>query len=280
MSDASLSESTVEAVALDWLASLGWAVARGPDVAPDTPATERADYGEVVLNDRLRSALAQLNPDLPTDALDDVLRRLTRPAGATLEARNRDFHRMVVAGVTVEHVDTDGRVRGDQVRVLDFDEPEANDWLAVNQFTVVENRHERRPDIVLFVNGLPLGVVELKHPTDENATIRSAFQQLQTYKAEIPSLFAFNAALVVSAQPPALAMPANKKKDPRYAEIYRDMPGYSGMRPRRLRPMIVGVPPRVGAAYAGIGRRNCGSRLLIHQMAFKPRCPGVLGSLK
>ena len=124
-----------------------------------------------MLTDRLRSALAQLNPDLPADALDDVLRRLTRPGGATLEARNRDFHRMVVAGVTVEYVDTDGRVRGDQVRVLDFDEPEANDWLAVNQFTVVEHKHERRPDIVLFVNGLPLGVVELKHPTDEDATI-------------------------------------------------------------------------------------------------------------
>ena len=198
MSDASLSESTVEVVALDWLASLGWAVARGPDVAPDTPTAERADYGEVVLTARLRSALAQLNPDLPADALDDVLRRLTRPAGATLEARNRDFHRLVVAGVTVEYVDTDGRVRGDQVRVLDFDEPEANDWLAVNQFTVVEHKHERRPDIVLFVNGLPLGVVELKHPTDENATIRSAFQQLQTYKAAIPSLFAFNAVLIVS----------------------------------------------------------------------------------
>ena len=150
--DASLSESTVEAVALDWLAALGWAVAHGPDIAPDTPAAERADYGAVVLTNRLRSALAHLNPDLPDGAFEDALRRLMSPAGATLEARNRDFHRMVVAGVTVEYVDTDGRVRGDQVRVLDFDEPEANDWLAVNQFTVVENRHERRPDIVLFVN--------------------------------------------------------------------------------------------------------------------------------
>ena len=198
VSDASLSESTVEAVALDWLASLGWAVAHGPDIAPDTPAAERADYGAVVLGERLRSALARLNPDLPTSALEDAYRRLTRPTGATLEARNRDFHRMVVAGVTVEYVDTDGRVRGAQVRVLDFDEPDANDWVAINQFTVVENRHERRPDIVLFVNGLPLAVVELKNPMDEDATIWSAFQQLQTYKAEIPSLFVFNAALIVS----------------------------------------------------------------------------------
>ena len=195
MGDASLSESTVEAVVLDWLAALGWAVAHGPDIAPDTPAAERADYGTVVLTNRLRSALARLNPNLPDEALEDALRRLTHPAGATLEARNRDFHRMLVAGVTVEYVDADGRVRGDQVRVLDFDEPDGNDWLAVNQFTLVENRHERRPDIVLFVNGLPLAVIELKNPADENATIRAAFQQLQTYKAEIPSLFAFNAAL-------------------------------------------------------------------------------------
>ncbi|MCY4659299.1 MAG: type I restriction endonuclease, partial [Acidobacteria bacterium] len=198
VADASLSESTVEAVALDWLASLGWTVLYGPDIAPDTPGAERADYGEVVLRGRLRSALARLNPALPDEALDDALRRLTRPAGATLEARNRDFHRMLVAGVTVEYSNGDGRVRGGQVRVLDFDEPEGNDWLAVNQFTVVENRHERRPDIVLFVNGLPLAIIELKNPADENATIHTAFQQLQTYRAEIPSLFAFNVALIVS----------------------------------------------------------------------------------
>ena len=198
VSDASLSESTVEAVALDWLAALGWAVAHGPDIAPDTPAAERADYGAVVLTNRLRSALAHLNPDLPDGALEDALRRLMSPAGATLEARNRDFHRMLVAGVTVEFGDPDGRVRGAQVRVLDFEDPGGNDWLAANQFTVVENRRERRSDIVLFVNGLPLAVIELKNPADENATIRTAFQQLQTYKAEIPSLFAFNAALIVS----------------------------------------------------------------------------------
>ena len=198
MPPSGVSESTVEAVTLDWLVSLGWAVAHGPDIAPDMPATERADYGAVVLDARLRSALARLNPDLPDDALEDARRRLTRPAGATLEARNRDFHRMLVAGVTVEYVDANGRVRGAQVCVLDFDEPESNDWLAVNQFTVVENRHERRPDILLFVNGLPLAVIELKSPADENATIWSAFQQLQTYKAEIPSLFTFNAALIVS----------------------------------------------------------------------------------
>ena len=194
----SLSESTVEDIGLEWLADLGWQVVHGPDIAPDMLAAERADYGEVLLETRLRAALARLNPDLPDDALEDALRRLTRPTGATLEARNRDFHRKLVAGVTVEHIGADGRVYGAQVRVLDFGDPDGNDWLAVNQFTVVENKHERRPDIVLFVNGLPLGVIELKNPADENATIWAAYQQLQTYKAEIPSLFTFNAALVVS----------------------------------------------------------------------------------
>ena len=188
----------MEGAALDWLAALGWAVVYGPDIAPDAPTAERAVYDEVVLQDRLRSALAQLNPDLPGEALDDARRRLTRPGGSTLEARNREVHRMLVAGVTVEYVDADGRVRGAQVRALDVEEPAANDWLAVNQFTVVENQHERRPDLVLFVNGLPLVVVELKHPTNEDATIWSAFGQLQTYQADIPSLFTFNATLIVS----------------------------------------------------------------------------------
>ena len=192
------SERDAENAALGWLEGIGWRVAYGPDIGPDSANAERADYGEVILEARLRAALGRLNSDLPDDAIDDALRRLTRPAGATLEARDRAFHRMVVDGVTVEYVDAGGVVRGAQVRVVDFDAREANDWLAVNQFTVVENKHERRPDVVLFVNGLPLVVIELKNPTDENATVRSGFQQLQTYKAEIPSLFVFNAALVVS----------------------------------------------------------------------------------
>ena len=198
MSDASLSESTVEAAALSWLENLGWRIAHGPDIAPDTPGTERTDYGQVILEQRVRDALARLNPDLVTAALDDAFRRLARPEGSTLEARNRAFHRMVVDGVTVEYRKPDGAVRGAQARLLDFEDPANNDWLAVNQFTVVENKHERRPDIVLFVNGLPLGIIELKNPADEDATIWTAWQQLQTYQAELPVLFAMNAALMVS----------------------------------------------------------------------------------
>ena len=193
-----LSESDVEAAALDWLEGLGWRTAHGPDIGPDGPDTERSDYSQVVLERRLREALADLNPGLPAEALDDAQRRLTSPEGSTLEARNRSFHRMLVDGVSVERRAEDGSIRGAQVRILDFDNPANNSFLAVNQFTVTENRDTRRPDIVLFVNGLPLGVIELKNPADEDATIWIAWQQLQTYTAELPTLFSMNEALMVS----------------------------------------------------------------------------------
>jgi len=194
----SFTESTVEQAALAWLESVGWAVRHGAEIAPGEMAAERNDYGQVVLEQRLRDALAQLNRGLPAAALDDAFRKLTRPEGAELSARNRAVHRLLVDGVTVEYRTPDGEIRGAQTRVLDFDNADANDWLAVNQFTVVENKHSRRPDIVLFVNGLSLAVVELKNAADENATIWTAFQQLQTYKAEVPALFATNALLVIS----------------------------------------------------------------------------------
>jgi type I restriction enzyme R subunit len=198
MSGANLIESDVEDAALAWLESTGWQVAHGPDIAPDMPAAERDDYGQVVLTQRLRDALVRLNPDLPAEGLEDAFRKLTRSEGADLIHRNRALHRLLVDGVTVEYRAAEGAIRGAQARVLDFDDPAGNDWLAVNQFSVVENKHARRPDVVLFVNGLPLAVVELKNAADESATIWSAWQQLQTYQAQIPALFATNAALIVS----------------------------------------------------------------------------------
>jgi type I restriction enzyme R subunit len=191
-------ESVVEDAALAWLEVVGWRIAHGPDIAPDMSAAERRDYGDVLLAQRLRDAVARLNPDLPTEALEDAFRKLMRPEGADLVQRNRYLHRVLLDGVTVEYRDRDGGIRGAQTRVIDFDEPANNDWLAVNQFSVVENRHSRRPDVVLFVNGLPLALLELKNAASEDATIWSAFQQLQTYKTEIPSIFNTNAALVVS----------------------------------------------------------------------------------
>ena len=198
MNDGIVNESIVEQAGLAWLEGLGWNVAHGPDIAPGASTQERTDYGQVILEQRLRDALARLNPSLPSSALDDAFRKLTRLSGTTLEARNRAFHRMLVDGVEVEYRDDDGAIRGAQVQVVNFDEVATNDWLAVNQFTVSENNNTRRPDIVLFVNGLPLGVIELKNPADEDATIWTAWNQLQTYKAELPSLFAFNELLMVS----------------------------------------------------------------------------------
>ena len=193
-----INESVVESAALAWLESVGWKVAHGPDLGPSGFKFERDNYGQAILGWRLRQALSERNPNLPTATLDDTYRKLTVLEGSTLEARNRAFHRMLVNGVDVEYQDTDGRVRGDQARVLDFDNPTNNNWLAVNQFTVTEDQNERRPDVVLFVNGLPLGVIELKNPVDEDATIWTAWHQLQTYRAELPTLFSMNEALVIS----------------------------------------------------------------------------------
>ena len=193
-----LAEYHVEQAALDWTSSLGWQVTHGLDIAPDIPSAERGDYGQVVLEQRLQDTLARLNPALPASALEDAHRKLTNPDGATLAAHNRSFHRMLVSGVNVEYRANDGSIRGDQAQVIDFDNPDNNDWLAVNQFTVTENQSTRRPDIVLFLNGLPLGVIELKNPADEDATIWTAWQQLQTYQAELPTLFSMNGVLMVS----------------------------------------------------------------------------------
>ena len=195
---ATFTESEVEDAALEWLEGLGWRVAHGPNIAPAAGSSERADYGAVVLERRLRDALDRLNPDLPAEALEDAFRKLTGPEGSSLEARNRAFHRMLVAGVTVEYRTDEGALRGAQVAVLDYEDAINNDWLAVNQFTVVEGEHKRRPDIVLFVNGLPLGLIELKNPADAKATVWTAWAQIQTYKAELPKLFTLNATLIVS----------------------------------------------------------------------------------
>jgi type I restriction enzyme R subunit len=191
-------ESVVEQAALAWLESAGWQVRNGTEIAPGEPAAERDDYGQAVLAQRLHDALARLNLAVPAEALDDAFRKLNRPEGADLIVRNRALHRLLVDGVTVEYRDANGSIRGAQARVIDLDQIDNNDWLAVNQFSVVEQKHSRRPDVVLFVNGLPLAVLELKNAAAENATIWSAFQQIQTYQAEVPSLFAPNALLAIS----------------------------------------------------------------------------------
>jgi type I restriction enzyme, R subunit len=198
MTNSAFTESVVENATLAWFESLGYVIKHSLEVAPGELFAERADYGQVVLEQRLRDALVRLNPQLPAEAINDAFRKLIRLEGPTLEARNRAVHRMLVDGVPVEYRTDDGSIRGAQTQVIDFNDPDNNDWLVVNQFTVSENKHTRRPDIVAFINGLPLSIIELKNAADENATIWSAFEQFQTYKAELPTLFAFNSLLVVS----------------------------------------------------------------------------------
>ncbi len=191
-------ESVVEQAALAWLESLDYTILSGLEIAPGEVLAERENYGQVILEQRLRQALQRLNPQVPADALEEAFRKLTRPDTPSLVANNHALHKYLVEGVPVEYQRPDGSIGGDLVRVLEYETPDFNEFVAVNQFTIVEDQHERRPDIVLFVNGLPLAVIELKNAATESATIWSAFNQLQTYKQQIPSLFAFNEALVIS----------------------------------------------------------------------------------
>src|SRR5436853_283513 len=193
-----IAETHVEEAALAWLAELGYATVSGLDIGPDGNEPERANYGDVVLIERVRAAIAKLNPTLSPETCAEVLAKLTQTETPSLVEENRRLHRYIIEGVPVEVKRPDGSIGGEQARLIDFDDPKANDWLAVNQFTVIENKAYRRPDVVIFVNGLPLAVIELKNPGDENATLDGAFNQLQTYKAQITSLFRNNAVLIIS----------------------------------------------------------------------------------
>jgi type I restriction enzyme R subunit len=211
-----LNESIVEDAALEWFGELGYTLGHGPHLAPGEPAAERDSFSEVVLVGRLREAIRQLNPAIPEDPREEALRKVLRVGTPALVQTNRAFHRMLRDGVPVEYIqdepspqpspsgrgrseaEGEGQRRWDIVRLIDFDDVRANDWFVVNQFTVIEGQHNRRPDIVVFINGLPLGLIELKNAVNEETDIWSAYAQLQTYKAEIASLLHYNAALVVS----------------------------------------------------------------------------------
>ncbi|MBP8856929.1 MAG: type I restriction endonuclease subunit R [Anaerolineaceae bacterium] len=191
-------ESDIEQAAIGWFTALGYKYLNGHDIEPDTPKAERESFEQVLLPARLQAALLRLNPGLPASALDDAFRKITRlPSSSAPISANCEFHRALVNGITVE-VAENGRVSGKVVSLFDFETPDRNEWLVVNQFTVLENHINRRPDLVVFVNGIPLAVIELKNAADENATIWSAFNQLQTYKQQISSLFVYNEALVIS----------------------------------------------------------------------------------
>ncbi len=190
-------ESVVEEAAIEWLEELGWCHVSGPVLASDGASPERESYATIVLEGRLRSALGRINPHLKAVAIGEVVRAVLRLDSPALEERNHGFHKLVRKGVELK-VATAGGERGDIGWLFDFEEPAKNDWLVVSQLTVVEGNNKRRPDLVLYVNGLPLAVIEFKNPADLNATIEGAHNQLQLYKAQIPALFTTNEVLVVS----------------------------------------------------------------------------------
>ena len=192
-----MTEDQLEHEALGWLAEVGYTHCYGPDLAPDGSAPERHDYRQVLLVERLRAAIARLNPRVPLAAREDALRQISDLGIPSQLSANRHFHRLLVGGVPVQY-QRDGETRGDFVRLIDWEQPAQNEWLAINQFSIRGPQHTRRPDIVLFVNGLPLVLLELKNPADLNADIWRAYDQLQTYKEQIPDLFAYNEVLVIS----------------------------------------------------------------------------------
>jgi len=191
-------ESDAEEAVLEILTELGYKTIYGPDIAPDGARPERSSYTVVVLMERLREAVEKLNPNIPTEAREEAIKKLLRTDAPGLVHSNKQFHKFLAEGINVEYRRKDGSIAGDQVQLFDFEEVKKNEFLAVNQFTVIEGNYNRRPDVTIFVNGLPLVIIELKNPADEKATIWNAFNQLQTYKKEIPSIFHFNEILVIS----------------------------------------------------------------------------------
>jgi type I restriction enzyme, R subunit len=191
-------ENDVEDASLSWLDDLRYSVLPDLEIAPGEPAAERASLGEAILPERLHAALGRLNPNVAATSLDQVFRKLTLTESASLIVNNRSSHRQLVEGMAVECRREDGSTGAEIVRIIDFEDADANDWVAVNQFTVIEGQRNRRPDVVIFINGLPLAVIELKNAADEDATLWGAFNQIQTYKLQIPSLFLHNAVNVIS----------------------------------------------------------------------------------
>lgn len=192
----SITENEIEEIALSYLQGLGYTYQLGTVISPDGEHPER-QYNEVVLVTRLRDAIDKLNPNISQDAKEDALKKVLRTESPNAIINNETFHRYLTDGVDVE-MRTENGIRGEKIYIVDFENPENNEFVAINQFTVVEGNQNKRPDIILFVNGLPLVVIELKNAVDENANLKSAFNQLQTYKQAIPSLFTYNSLLVIS----------------------------------------------------------------------------------
>jgi type I restriction enzyme R subunit len=192
-----ITESAIELLSIKNLEGLGYHYLYGPDIAPDGTSPERATYEQVILAHRLKQAVKRINTGIPVDAQNEAIKEIQRIASPELLGNNETFHRLLTEGIPVTKR-IQGDDRGDRVWLIDFSDPLNNEFLVVNQFTVVENHQKKRPDILLFVNGIPLVVIELKNAVDENATIHSAFKQIETYKALIPGLFTYNGFNIIS----------------------------------------------------------------------------------
>lgn len=193
-----ISESLVEEASLSTLQELGYTYAPASEISPDGTAPARTAYSDVILLERLQEAVGKINPHIPEDARNEAIKQVLNSETPSLIEENRRIHRLFTDGADVEFVTSDGEIKGDKVRLIDFDTVDNNDFLVTNQFTVVEGRHNRRIDVAVFINGLPLAILELKNAANEDATIDHARQQLETYKAELPSLFRTNAVLIAS----------------------------------------------------------------------------------
>ncbi|PWK19636.1 type I restriction endonuclease subunit R [Xanthomarina spongicola] len=194
---AKITENDIELYAIEELENLGYSYIYGPNIAPDTDTQERISFDQVILTERLQKAIDRINPTIPHNAKEDALKQVLRIGTPDLLTDNETFHKMLTEGINVTY-QKDGNQRGDIVKLVDFDTVNNNEFNVINQFTVIENNNNKRPDVILFINGLPLVVIELKNAVDENATIRSAYKQIQTYKATIPSLFTYNSILIIS----------------------------------------------------------------------------------
>lgn len=192
-----LNESMIEVAALEYLRELGYSTAFGPAIAPDGEQPERSGYDQVFLQGRLRKAIERINPRLDHASMDEAVKRLGRAESQNPTAENRRIHEYLRDGVPIEQRGADGQIRTELVQLIDFQNFESNDWLVVNQFTVIENKN-RRPDIVVFVNGIPVALFELKNLADENATLKNAWNQIQTYRTDIPSIFTPNVVTIIS----------------------------------------------------------------------------------
>lgn len=194
-----ITEDQLEQLCLDWFRDGGYEYANGYDIAPDGDRPEREDYKQIILTGRLLDALQRINPQIPTATLEEqVVHILSKPEHPSLIQNNRQFQQYLLDGMPVEYADKDDNKQSDHVQLIDFHKPDNNQFLAVNQFTIKGTKMNRRPDVVVFINGIPIAVIEMKNPADENADVWDAYNQLQTYKEEISDLFVFNEALVIS----------------------------------------------------------------------------------